>query len=77
VYRATDPSPLTLRLASGDLQVVSTTNASIVLAPKPVSEIAGVDRIDGAGYDADLTIEASLPQFAGASFSTACPARTP
>ena len=39
IYTAIDHTPLTLRLAGADLQVVNTTNPSQVLAFKALSEI--------------------------------------
>ena len=65
VYSAVDHTSLTLRLDGPNLQVVDTTNPLQVFASKPLSEVVTGVRIDGAGFNANLTIDASVPQVGG------------
>src|SRR5262245_25114234 len=64
-YQAVDATPLTLRLLGADLQVVNTNNPSQVLASKPLLDITTGVHIDGAGFDVNLTIDASVPTTVG------------
>ena len=64
-YTAIDTTPLALRLTGPDLQVVNTTSPSQVLASAALSDITSGVRIEGAGFDVNLTIDASVPLVGG------------
>ncbi|HVK12614.1 MAG TPA: hypothetical protein VM597_27945, partial [Gemmataceae bacterium] len=65
VYVAVDPTPLTLRVAGPNLQVINSTNPAEVFASKALSEVTTGARIEGAGFDVSLTIDATVPDVAG------------
>src|SRR5690349_552535 len=63
-YTATGNTPLTLRLVGPTLEIINTTNSSL-LASKALAGVTTGVRIDGAGHDVNLTIDASVPQVPG------------
>src|SRR5262249_13812791 len=64
-YQAVAAGALTLRLSGGDLQIVDTANGSVVHASKPLGDITSGVHIDGAGFDVNLTVDASVPLVGG------------
>ncbi len=64
-YQAVASTPLTLRLASDDLQVVDSNNPSIVLASELLSDITGGVHIEGNSFDVNLTIDVTVPPVPG------------
>src|SRR5262245_4867984 len=66
VYQAIDATPLTLQLTTDEVvQIVNTNAPTTVLASKPLNEITEGVRIEGAGHDVRLTIDASVPEVTG------------
>src|SRR5262245_2179445 len=58
-YQAVANTPLTLRQAGNELQVVDSTNNSVVLASELVANITGGVRIAGDHFDVALTVDAT------------------
>jgi hypothetical protein len=65
LFRATDATPLTLRVVGEDFQIVDSEASFTVLASSPLAAITAGVRIEGASHDLHLTIEASVPQVRG------------
>ena len=65
LYQAVGNTPLTLLLNGSDLQVVNTTLPSQVFASKALSAITTGVRIEGSGFNVNLTIDASVPKVGG------------
>ena len=67
VYTATAVSPaaLTLLLAGPDLQIVNAAVPTQVLASKALTTITTGVRIDGAGFNLNLAVDAGVPQVGG------------
>src|SRR5262245_212542 len=64
IYEAISAAPLTLRLSGGTLEIVNTTTSG-VLASKALADITTGVRIEGDGYNANLTIDDSVPAVPG------------
>ena len=64
LYEATTAAPLTLRLTGNTLEVVN-TNTSGVLASKALADITTGVRIEGDGFNVNLTIDDSVPVVPG------------
>src|SRR5262245_20514269 len=64
-YQAGGAEDLTLRRSGDDLQVVDTNRLSVVRASKPLGQITDGVRIEGNGFDVNLTVDASVSRVAG------------
>src|SRR4051794_22832052 len=64
LYEAISPAPLTLRLSGNTFEVVNTTTSG-VLASKALEGITTGVRIEGDGFNFDLTIDDSVPDVPG------------
>ena len=65
LYAATDGTPLTLRLANGNLQLVPTANPSAQPLAQQALSLTSDVLVKGAGYDVRLTIDTSVPAVSG------------
>ena len=63
LYQAVDASPLTLRLSDAGVVEIATTTQ--VLASKRLGDFTTGVLINGAGYNVNLTLDASVPQIVG------------
>ncbi len=64
LYEAVTAAPLTLRLSGNTVEVVN-SNTSGVLASKALADIDSGVRIDGHGFNVNLTIDDSVPLVTG------------
>src|SRR5215207_8836037 len=64
-FTAVDSTALTLRMTGNDLQIVKTATPSVVLAARPLGEITSGVRVEGAGFNVGLTIDATVPPVGG------------
>src|SRR5215212_5167773 len=64
LYEAISPAPLTLRLSGNTFEVVNTTTSG-VLASKALADITTGVRIEGDGFNFNLTIDDSVPVVPG------------
>ncbi|MCI0464745.1 MAG: hypothetical protein L0Z62_48090, partial [Gemmataceae bacterium] len=65
LFRATNATPLTLRVVGEDFQIVDSEAPFTVLASSPLAAITAGVRIEGADFDLHLTVDASVPQVRG------------
>ncbi|MFO0939982.1 MAG: hypothetical protein U0930_04380 [Pirellulales bacterium] len=65
LYRATNDTPITLLVRSGQLEVVETAFPTQVFASSPLATLTQGAVIEGNGFDLRLTIDQSVPDVGG------------
>jgi hypothetical protein len=64
-YQAAADTPLTLRLAASELQIVDSTNPSTVFASESLANLTDGVLVEGNGFNVNLTVDSGVPQVPG------------